>query len=89
MSDCTPPPAPKDCVYGPWWDGVISRWLAITPTPSGAPHYWAHQWTGSDWCPYSSSERELLRLAKELEQKDARIKELEKELEWRVRADEK
>lgn len=66
MADRPQMPAPPEgCVYGPWWDGVISRWLAITPTPSGAPHYWTHQWTGSDWCPYSSSERELLRLAKE------------------------
>ncbi len=81
------PPPPEGCVYGPWWDEGVKGQGCWCYSDGELTYAWLP--TFSTWVVTEEvALRKLLRLAKELEQKEARIKELEKELEWRVRADE-
>lgn len=69
------PPPPDGCVYGPWWDESSKLWVYFNDELE--PAYWGGESWRFDQVLESPLCNELLRLATELAQKEARIKELE------------
>lgn len=85
MADRPKMPAPPDgCVYGPWWDG---RWWSLIDNKSLSDNIVRAAWMEIGWATMEfndPSDTELLRLAKELDARNARINELEEALESSV-----
>lgn len=75
MADRPKMPAPEGCVYGPWWDESSKLWVCFND--ESEPAYWCGESWRFDQVLESPLCNELLRLANELGQKEARIRELE------------
>lgn len=70
------PAPPKDCVYGPWWDEGVNGQGCWCYSNGELSYAWLPSF--SVWVVTEKvALRKLLRLANELAQRDARIKELE------------